>query len=123
MDIITEKSAAILMLESAKNSGASRRDVQDLASRAASLETTVAEQFLDAERGQDAAISFLSAASCMKDARRFEEAARLLNRAVVYATTEPLREAILVERHHFARRLAEIFTRADAKHEAAGCVA
>jgi len=98
MDITIEKSRLILALEQAKLKRASRREIQSLASRAAALETTVAERYLLQERGSDAAVSFLSAASCMIDARRYEEAERLLGRASVYATAARLAEEIKTHR-------------------------
>ena len=113
MDIITAKSYAILDLEQAKQSKASRRKILELASHAAVMETRVAEHFLEEERGSKAAVSFLSAASCMKDARRFVEASRLLDRAQVYADTEELVEFVVNERASLrtSRKPAEVFRR------------
>ena len=114
MSTVAEKSAAILELERAKITGEGRRRIMALASRAAVLETRLAEEFLDAERGDQAAISFLSAASCMKDARRDAEAFRLFERAYVYAQTEPLREVIQEEKNALSvqNRPAEVFRQA-----------
>ncbi len=114
MKNLSEKNAAIIALEHAKLTGAPRRTIQDLASRAAVLETDMAEQFLSVERGADAAISFLSGASCMKDARRAEEALRLLERAQVYAEAKELKAVIERERAtlQVSRRAAEVFRHA-----------
>lgn len=116
MDLARQKSDLVLLLEHAKRSQAGRRRIQDLASKAAVLETRLAEQYLDGQRAMDAAVSFLSGASCMKDARRGDEARRLLDRALVYAETAELREAVQSERAPLvSRRLpAEVFRRATA---------
>lgn len=106
------KNTAILELEHAKRAGASRRQVMALGSRASVLETKVAETYLQQGRAEDAAISFLSAASCMKDAHRFEETRRLLDRASVYAESEQLKGVVLAEHTSVAapqRKPAEIF--------------
>src|SRR5437016_7481703 len=112
MTDLTSKNLAILELERAKQENVSRREIMSLASRAAVLETSVAERYLEQRRAQDAAISFLSAASCMKDARRIEETVRLLDRAEVYAATEQLKVIVGVERGSIEaapRKPAEIF--------------
>jgi superfamily II DNA or RNA helicase len=115
VDIRREKSLAILELEAAKRSGASRRNISDLASRAAILEARWAEDLLSEKRGNDAAVSFLSAAACMKDAHRHAEAARLLNRASVYSDTAPLSSFIEQEQAGLdnQRHPGEIFRRTE----------
>ena len=92
MNLLTAKNAAILDLQRAKLSRNDRRTIISLASKAAALETQMAEKLLEMERGPQATVNFLSAASCMKDARRFPESARLLDRAKVYAENEELIE-------------------------------
>lgn len=92
--LLSAKNQAVLALESAKQKGASRRELEDLASTAATLETLVAERFLGDGGGENAGISFLSAASCMKDGRRFAEASRLLERAMVYVERPALRRVV-----------------------------
>jgi hypothetical protein len=111
VEIITRKNKLILELELAKKKKPSRREILMLASSAANLETQIAEQYLEKEWDAQAAISFLSAASCMKDARRFEEAKRLLDRALAYADTKELVEFIVNERNSIqvSRKPAEIF--------------
>lgn len=116
IDLVREKSTAILALEHAKLAHASRRIIQVLASRAAVLEARLAEKFLLDEQATQASVSFLSGASCMRDARRSEEAGRLLERALAYTDSSELRGAIEQEQQSLQvlRRPAEVFRRAAA---------
>ena len=98
VELVAAKSHAILELEKAKDLGANRREIMRLASQAAVLETRLAEQLLEQERSDAATVSFLSAASCMTDARRYEEAVRLLERATVYSDTDELSSLISREK-------------------------
>ena len=102
---------AILELEEAKRGGATRSAILALASRAAALEVRRAEELLEEERSADAAISFLSAASCMRDAHRTAEVWRLLNRARVYSQSQDLTSLISVEQAGLrrVRKAAEVF--------------
>lgn len=94
-DQITEKNAAIFALETAKQAFAPRHVTDDLALKAAALEIAEAENHLLSGRLQDASISFMSAASCMVDARKWSEALELLNRADMYADTANLHGQIV----------------------------
>ena len=113
MELVAEKSHAILELQRAKETGANRRAIIALASHAAVLETKLGEQFLEEEKSNAAAISFLSAASCMRDARRQAEALRLLERAIVYSDTDEFTSLIAHQRAELRvpRRPADIFRR------------
>lgn len=116
-DLLQAKNGAILDLEAARKAGASRRVVEDLASYAATLEIQIAEGHLERERGRDAGVSFLSAASCMLDANRRTEAFRLLDRAEVYAETARMRELLDSEKARVGsrERPASIFTSSKAR--------
>ena len=79
-ELIKEKSRILLELEAAKL-GKKRREVFQLASKAASLESTIAYQLLINEQSEDAVINLISAASCLIDSRRLPEAKRILTHA------------------------------------------
>ena len=90
-ELLARKNAQVLALEAAKRAGGSRRAIDDLASDVAVLEGQLARLFASAGRRDDAAISLISAASCLDDARRGAESRRLLERARYFAEGNRLR--------------------------------
>lgn len=84
--VFTEKSRLLIQLELSKQQGATRREIEALATRAAVLESHIAEHFELVGRLEDCVVSLISAASCLMDARRNPEARRLLLRAHALTT-------------------------------------
>jgi len=80
-DAIQEKNRLLLELEGAKREQGNRRLVESLATNAAVLETRIVEWFRSHGRTEEAVVSLVSAASCLADAHRPSEVARLLGRA------------------------------------------
>jgi DNA repair protein RadD len=80
-ELLKNKNKLLIELEKTKLESHSRREIESVASKAAVLETQLAAAFLFNDRKEDAVVSIISAASCLSDARREEEAKRLLHRA------------------------------------------
>jgi DNA repair protein RadD len=76
-DILSEKNLRLLELEVARRTGTSRREVEQLASRVAVLETTLATRHFNDARIEDGVINLVSAASALMMAHRPNEAARV----------------------------------------------
>ncbi|MFZ0802984.1 MAG: DEAD/DEAH box helicase family protein [Terriglobales bacterium] len=85
-DLIEQKNGLLLDLEKAKHSQ-NRRETLNLASLAAAIEGKVARELVKMDRSDDAAINFVSQASCLKDANRLVEARRIYETAFVFSTS------------------------------------
>lgn len=85
-DALRTKNQYLLDLEEAKRRSLGRTAIEKLASKIAVLEVQLAHRWSVESRPDDAAISLMSAASCLVDGKRFSEASRLLARAQSEAT-------------------------------------
>lgn len=80
-ELLRAKNDLILRVELAKQVGKAK-DVRALATQAYALESEVAEQHISSGRPGQAAVNLVSAASLLQDARREDEARRMLARAL-----------------------------------------
>jgi len=86
-DLIEQKNRLLLDLDDAKRSS-NRRRASELASLAAGVEGRIARELVMLDRSDDAAINFVSQASCLRDANRLIEAKRVLEAALEFGTSE-----------------------------------
>lgn len=109
-DLIRSKSDLLLRLEDAK-ARHRKKEARALASWAAALEGQIADHLLKAGRLEDALVNLVSEASCLHEAARHTEAARILDRALDLTQRQQLRVWIESFRRGLqtGRRPAEVF--------------